>query len=105
MRTVKNELQSSFDSYDAKVNELLELKAECQEAKEAEDRLSTILIVRTALMKEFKALSIELEAVASSVGSVSSGSARSAMNSIVKLEKLKCPKFSTIPRYFGQFKS
>ena len=100
-RTVKNELRSSFESYDSKVNELLELKVDCQES---EDKHSTIAGDRTAIIKEVKTLCIELEAIAVSLGSVSSGSSRATENSIVKLQKLKCPKFTGVPRDFGQFK-
>ena len=35
---------------------------------------------------------------------MTSSSSRAAENSIVKLQKLKCPKFSGVPRDFGQFK-
>ena len=100
-RTVKNELRSTFESYDSKVNELLELKVESQEP---EDKHSTITGDRTDIIKEVRSLCMELEAIAVSIGPVSSGSSRGADNSIVKLQKLKCPKFSGVPRDFGQFK-
>ena len=35
--TVKNEIRSSFELYDSKVNELLELRVKRQEAEEDED--------------------------------------------------------------------
>ena len=69
--------------------------------EEVEDRLSTIMIMRTALMTEVEALCIELEAVAASVGSVTVGSESSLVSPIVMLEKLRFPKFSGIPRDFG----
>ena len=52
-RTVKNELRSSFESYDSKVNELLEFEVESQEP---EDKHSTITGDRTAIIKEVKSL-------------------------------------------------
>ena len=58
---------------------------------------------KTAIKKEVKAICIELEAMAASVGSAHAGRPRAAVDTIVKLEKLKCPKFSGIPRDFGQF--
>ena len=59
---------------------------------------------KIAILKEVKAVSIELEAIAASVGSVSVGRSKTADDTIVKLEKLKCPMFSGTPRDFGQFK-
>ena len=70
VRTVKNELWSSFDLYDSKVNDYLELKVKCQEADDDDDDSSAVLMEHTAILKEVKAVSTELEAIAASDGSV-----------------------------------
>ena len=70
-RTVKNELWSSFDLYDSKVNDFLELMIECQEADNDDDDCSAVMMEQTAILKEVEAVSIEVEAIAASVGSVS----------------------------------
>ena len=100
-RTVKNELRSSFESYDSKVNELLELNPS---PEGTEDKFSAVEDERSTIATNIESLMIDLEVIALSSNSVSSGSSKSAESSIVKLQKLKCPKFSGVPRDFGQFK-
>ena len=56
-----------------------------------------------AILKEVKTVSKELEAIAASVLSVSVGRSKSAEDTIVKLEKLKYPKFSETPRDYSRF--
>ena len=99
-RTVKNKLRSSFDLYNSKVNDFLELKVECQEADNDDDDSSAVMMEKTAILKEVKAVCNELEAIAASVGSVSAGRKGTAVDTIVKLEKLKYPNFSGTPRDF-----
>ena len=84
-RTIKNELQSSFEMYDNKVKELLDLKVECRGAdEETEERHSTMVAEMEAIMREVKAVCNELEDIAASVGSVSVGS-KTVDDIIVKL--------------------
>ena len=103
-RIVKSELQSSYDLYNSKVNDYLELKVKCHESDNDNDHSSAVLMEQNAILKEVKAVSIELEAIAASVGSVSAGRKVTSVDTIIKMEKLKCPKFSEHPRDFGQFK-
>ena len=100
-KTAKRELRLRFETYDAKVDELLELKIECLDKEGEDDGSSTISLERNTFLREVKAVSLKLEAIAESVSPVRNVL---AVDTIVKLEKLKCPKFSGVPRDFGQFK-
>ena len=103
-RIVKIELQSSYDLYNSKVSDYLELKVEYQDSDDDNEDSSAVLIEQhAAILKEVKTVSRELEAIAASVPSVSVGRSKSAEDTIVKLEKLKCPKFSGTPRDYSQF--
>ena len=98
-KTVRKDIRSCFESYDSKVNELLEFKLA---SEDSENKYSTIVNDRSTIVKEVKNLCMELEAIA-----IQSGSATTldhAEKSVVKLQKLTCPKFSGIPRDFGHFK-
>ena len=62
------------------------------------------MMEKTAILKEVKAVSIELEAIAASVGSVSVGRSKTADDMIVKLEKLKYPKIVGLGRISANLK-
>ena len=98
-KSVKRDIRSCYESYDSKVNELLEFKLA---SEDVEEKYSTIVDDRSTIVKEVKSLCMELEAIAIQSGSVTTSD--HAEKSVVKLQKLTCPKFSGIPRDFGHFK-
>ena len=100
-RSVKKDIRSCFESYDAKVNEYLMHMLGC---KESEPKYSEISGFRSIVVKEIESLSVELEAIAISSGSVGIVDSDRKYETMVKLQKLSCPKFSGIPRDFGNFK-
>ena len=98
-RAVRNELSSCLKEYKAKVKEFSNMKIESQES---EEKFSKILNHRSSITTEVEELCMELEVIAVSSGTVPVTSRSDT--SVVKLQKLNCPKFSGTPREFGQFK-
>ena len=72
------------------------------ESQESEEKFSKILNHRSSITTEVEELCMELEVIAVSSGTVPVTSRSDT--SVVKLQKLNCPKFSGTPREFGQFK-
>ena len=98
-RTVKNELRQSLNAYSSKADEVQKLE---QKSKSSTEEKPSVMVGRSEIVQEVENIYIELEAIAlsSSATSAPSGTEKS----IVKLQKLTCPKFSGVPRDFGQFK-
>ena len=98
-RAVRNELSSCLKEYNSKVKEFSNMKVT---GKDPEGKFSTIDNDRSTITTQVEELCVELEVIAVSSGTVPVASRSDT--SVVKLQKLTCPKFSGTPREFGQFK-
>ena len=98
-RAVRNELSSCLKEYNSKVKEFSNMKVT---GKDPEGKFSTIDNDRSTITTQVEELCVELEVIAVSSGTVPVTSRSDT--SVVKLQKLTCPKFSGTPREFGQFK-
>ena len=100
-RAAKSELKAALEAYSAKVGEydaaIIALEA-------CPDRLLIEETQYYGICKITEDLIIKLEAIAVEAASSRAAPVAAADAGVVKLQKITCPKFSSVPRDFAQFK-